>query len=85
MKDLFKNYAANSNNLKWNNMIKREEKLYSRGNDIRSEFERDYTRVIHSNAYRRQKHKTQVFFNIIMIIYVQELNMLHMLNLLVIQ
>ena len=42
MKDLFKNYAANSNNLKWNNMIKREEKLYSRGNDIRSEFERDY-------------------------------------------
>lgn len=44
-------------------MIKREEKLYSRGNDIRSEFERDYTRVIHSNAYRRQKHKTQVFFS----------------------
>ena len=63
MKDLFKNYAANSNNLKWANMIKREEKLYSRGNDIRSEFERDYTRVIHSNAYRRQKHKTQVFFS----------------------
>lgn len=63
MKDLFKNYAANSNNLKWDNMIKREEKLYSRGNDIRSEFERDYTRVIHSNAYRRQKHKTQVFFS----------------------
>ena len=63
MKDLFKNYTANSNNLKWNNMIKREEKLYSRGNDIRSEFERDYTRVIHSNAYRRQKHKTQVFFS----------------------
>ena len=63
MKDLFKNYAANSNNLKWNNMIKREEKIYSRGNDIRSEFERDYTRVIHSNAYRRQKHKTQVFFS----------------------
>jgi len=78
MKDLFKNYAANSNNLKWNNMIKREEKIYSRGNDIRSEFERDYTRVIHSNAYR-------YFFRLKMIIFVQELNMLHMLNLLVIQ
>lgn len=85
MKDLFKNYAANSNNLKWANMIKREEKLYSRGNDIRSEFERDYTRVIHSNAYRRQNIKHRYFFRLKMIIFVQELNMLHMLNLLVIQ
>lgn len=64
---------------------KKRRKIYSRGNDIRSEFERDYTRVIHSNAYRRQKHKTQVFFRLKMIIFVQELNMLHMLNLLVIQ
>ena len=63
MKNLFKNCSANENNPKWANMIKREKELYSRNNDIRSEFERDYTRVIHCNAYKRMKHKTQVFFS----------------------
>jgi len=63
MKDCLKNYAANENNLKWNNIISRKNALYTRNNDIRSGFERDYTRVIHSTAYRRMKHKTQVFFS----------------------
>ena len=63
MKNSFKNCAANKNNLKWNNMIAREFPLYHRDTDIRSEFERDYTRIIHSNSYRRLKHKTQVFFS----------------------
>ena len=62
MKGSFINEAANEKNPKWNNIIKRENELYSRNNDIRSEFERDYTRIIHSTAYRRMKHKTQVFF-----------------------
>lgn len=63
MKDLLKQYAANENNPKWDKIIERKEKMYSRGNDIRSEFERDYTRIIHCSAYRRLKHKTQVFFS----------------------
>lgn len=62
MQNLFKNYAANENNTKWKNMITRQFPLY-RDNDIRSEFERDYTRIIHSNSYKRLKHKTQVFFS----------------------
>lgn len=63
MKNLFKNCAANKNNPKWANIISRKNPLYDRTNDIRSEFERDYTRIIHSNSYRRLKHKTQVFFS----------------------
>ena len=55
--------AANIDNTKWPEMIKREEKLYKRENDMRSEFCRDYTRIIHSTGYRRMKHKTQVFFS----------------------
>lgn len=63
MRNLFENYAANPNNLKWENMIARKTPLYNRHSDVRSEFERDYTRIIHSNSYRRLKHKTQVFFS----------------------
>ena len=63
MKDLLKEQSANPNNPKWNNIIQRKSTLYQRDNDIRSDFERDYTRVINSRAYRRLKHKTQVFFS----------------------
>ena len=63
MKNEFEKYATNENNLKWQNSIKREKEIYKRKNDIRSEFERDYNRILHCNAYRRMKHKTQVFFS----------------------
>ncbi len=63
MKDLLKDYAATENNPKWDNIIRREKPLYIRESDIRSDFERDYTRIIHCNAYKRLKHKTQVFFS----------------------
>lgn len=36
--------------------------MYCRDSDLRSDFGRDYTRIIFSQAYRRLKHKTQVFF-----------------------
>lgn len=63
MKGSFKNEAANEQNQNWENIISRKSPLYRRENDVRSDFERDYTRIIHCNAYRRLKHKTQVFFS----------------------
>ena len=60
----FKNVAASPKNEKWKELIARETKLYSSKDDVRSPFDRDYTRILHSWAYRRLKHKTQVFFNI---------------------
>ena len=63
MKNKFKDYAANESNPKWKKMIKREKDIYKRQGDLRSEFDRDYTRILHSTAFRRMKHKTQVFFS----------------------
>ncbi len=62
----FESEAMYETNPKWDKAISRTEKLYDPvyGNaPMRSEFDRDYTRIINCNAYRRLKHKTQVFFS----------------------
>lgn len=46
----------------WKTAISRDGNLYHRPSDFRTEFGRDFTRIIHSTAYSRLKHKTQVFF-----------------------
>lgn len=63
MEKLFSKVAAFPGNEKWDNMIKRERPIYDRDGDLRSEFARDYTRILHSDAFKRLKHKTQVFFS----------------------
>lgn len=62
MKNSFFNERCDENSPKWKQATNREIELYQRNNDIRSPFERDYTRLLHCQAYRRLKHKTQVFF-----------------------
>ncbi len=59
----FESVAANEKNPKWNKMIQRQKELNKKSGDIRTDFERDYTRILYSTAYRRLKHKTQIYFS----------------------
>ena len=62
-KDLLKNVAATENNPNWKYIIARKEELNDDRTILRNDFQRDYTRVLYSNAYKRMKNKTQVFFS----------------------
>jgi dGTPase len=62
----FEKEAMFEKNPKWEKATSRMEELYDHtygDAPMRTEFDRDYTRIINCNAYRRLKHKTQVFFS----------------------
>jgi dGTPase len=58
---LFIDESITPESQKWEKCIEREAILIDRPDEIRSMFWRDYNRLLHSKAYRRLKHKTQVF------------------------
>ncbi len=61
-KKVFQHEALYEGAEKWQPCVTREEPIDSRKDDIRTDFERDYNRILHCHAYRRMKSKTQVFF-----------------------
>jgi len=64
MEQRFAAYAVTPEHPLWEQLITRPAPLKERDNEVRDPFSRDYTRILHSRAFRRLKHKTQVFPNV---------------------
>jgi dGTPase len=58
----FQEFSIENLKVKFENSLSRQKPIYERENELRSQFQRDYNRILHSKSYRRLKHKTQVFF-----------------------
>lgn len=58
----FSSVRMDENNPKWEVAISRKNAIYQKKYDLRTPFECDIHRILHSNCYRRLKNKTQVFF-----------------------
>ncbi|MGI6203672.1 MAG: deoxyguanosinetriphosphate triphosphohydrolase family protein [Anaerovoracaceae bacterium] len=63
-KNSFKDLAAGGGREDREKLTERFSAIPDRAGDIRSDFARDETRLLHCRAFRRLKHKTQVFPNI---------------------
>jgi dGTPase len=63
-KNSFFEVSAREGNPNYEKLIQRENPMFQSDSELRTPFERDYTRILHSTAFRRLKHKTQVFYNI---------------------
>ena len=74
-KQKFSDYGMFEGHSEYELAVQRWEDIYQRRYDLRSDFARDYTRIIFSQAYRRLKHKTQVFLLSKMIMSVHAVNM----------
>ena len=59
----FQHVAIKKGNPKWEESIARITPIEIKSGEIRTDFTRDYNRILHCTAYRRLKHKTQVFFS----------------------
>ena len=55
-KNALASVAATKENPKWDRFTNRLSPLYQQKLDIRSPFERDYTRILFSNSYKRLKN-----------------------------
>lgn len=61
-KQKFSDYGMFEGHPEYELAVQRCEDIYQRRYDLRSDFARDYTRIIFSQAYRRLKHKNTSFF-----------------------